>query len=893
MKAAEPGKQVVALVELKARFDEQANIAWARVARRGRRARRLRPRRAEDPRQGAARRAPGGRRHPPLLPHRHRQLQPQDRAPLRGHRPAHRRSRARRRPHRPVQPPHRLQPPGRVPEAAGRARAPAPRHRRPHRAAGRARRGGPHHAEDEQPGRPRASSTRSTTRRSAARGSTSSCGASAACARRSPGLSENIRVRSLVGRYLEHSRVYRFGAEPETAEYLIGSADLMPRNLDRRVEALTPVTDPRLRARLAEMLELDLTDDVLAWELDADGTWRKIPTTRGHLDASRAAGARHRASAHVLTGRDVGPTPTTSASSSSPRRPTSDVSAAGRLRRRRDGRRPRTKHLHATYYDTADLRLARAGRACATASDDGWTVKLPGERRRRARAHRAARRRRAGDPPADAVDLVHALLRAAPLERRRAPRHRAPPRRAARRRGRARRRGGRRRGDGADDGGAPTPLPRGRGGVRRRRRPQVVALDRDRLRDAGAGAPEHLSKIVRALGPRALDAARPRAADSSTSRRPPPRSLRAAISAPLRGCSRTIPACASAATPRTCTRRASHPPHALRPPHVPPVARPRWDDVAPRRAEVAGRPARRGARRRRAARAARAAGRSELADVDRAAGERLLDILRAERERHATSCSPGCAPSATSPCSNASLAGVALGAAVGRAATTSSSSSATWSPSRGRSSATRSTTSTTTRPTTSCTRCASGPSAPATPPKRSRPRSARGAKRFAGGRRAPGGARRAPGRGRRRGVAARRTCRADDGGAAFVAGQLVAVEAAAADESRAEWPEAWKRARHKSLAAVDVSSHADRPRRRRHRAARARRRRAGRCCWCTGPATTTGACPRARPTPASATKRPPCARSRRRPAYAAPSARPRDGPATATRRVGTRSCTTG
>ncbi len=96
-----------------------------------------------------------------------------------------------------------------------------------------------------------------------------------------PGLSDNIRVRSIVGRFLEHSRVYRFGADPETAEYLIGSADLMPRNLDHRVEALTPVTDPRLRARLAEMLDLNLADDVLAWELGADGTWTKVPMTVG------------------------------------------------------------------------------------------------------------------------------------------------------------------------------------------------------------------------------------------------------------------------------------------------------------------------------------------------------------------------------------------------------------------------------------------------------------------------------------------------------------------------------------------------------------------------------------------------------------------------------------
>jgi polyphosphate kinase len=96
-----------------------------------------------------------------------------------------------------------------------------------------------------------------------------------------PGLSENIRVRSLIGRFLEHSRVYRFGADADAAEYLIGSADLMPRNLDHRVEALTPVTDHRLRGRLAAMLELNLTDDMLAWELAADGSWRKIPTTAG------------------------------------------------------------------------------------------------------------------------------------------------------------------------------------------------------------------------------------------------------------------------------------------------------------------------------------------------------------------------------------------------------------------------------------------------------------------------------------------------------------------------------------------------------------------------------------------------------------------------------------
>jgi polyphosphate kinase len=100
------------------------------------------------------------------------------------------------------------------------------------------------------------------------------------------GLSETIRVRSIVGRFLEHSRIYRFGPDPHTAEYLIGSADLMPRNLDRRVEALVPVNAGPLRDRLDEILTIDLADDAQAWELRDDGAWRRVPTTRG-LNAHR------------------------------------------------------------------------------------------------------------------------------------------------------------------------------------------------------------------------------------------------------------------------------------------------------------------------------------------------------------------------------------------------------------------------------------------------------------------------------------------------------------------------------------------------------------------------------------------------------------------------------
>ena len=94
-----------------------------------------------------------------------------------------------------------------------------------------------------------------------------------------PGLSENIRVRSIVGRYLEHSRIYRFanGAGPSRPRHYMGSADLMSRNLDRRVEALVPVLDPSLQARLEEVLHLALTDDRLAWTLGPDGRWTRPP----------------------------------------------------------------------------------------------------------------------------------------------------------------------------------------------------------------------------------------------------------------------------------------------------------------------------------------------------------------------------------------------------------------------------------------------------------------------------------------------------------------------------------------------------------------------------------------------------------------------------------------
>src|SRR3954453_9942865 len=86
------------------------------------------------------------------------------------------------------------------------------------------------------------------------------------------GLSENIRTRSILGRFLEHSRIYYFGGDG-TPEYLIGSADLMHRNLDRRVEVLVPVTETGGRAHLEACLDLAFDPEVEAWELQADGEW--------------------------------------------------------------------------------------------------------------------------------------------------------------------------------------------------------------------------------------------------------------------------------------------------------------------------------------------------------------------------------------------------------------------------------------------------------------------------------------------------------------------------------------------------------------------------------------------------------------------------------------------
>ncbi len=109
------------------------------------------------------------------------------------------------------------------------------------------------------------------------------------------GLSERVTVRSILGRYLEHSRVFRFGSARRGYRYFIGSADLMTRNLSQRVEALVPITAPAHQARLEALIDAARRDDDHAWELDQDGVWSRVPRRTGtSLQRTLQAAARSR-----------------------------------------------------------------------------------------------------------------------------------------------------------------------------------------------------------------------------------------------------------------------------------------------------------------------------------------------------------------------------------------------------------------------------------------------------------------------------------------------------------------------------------------------------------------------------------------------------------------------
>jgi polyphosphate kinase len=107
-------------------------------------------------------------------------------------------------------------------------------------------------------------------------------------------MSETIRVRSIFGRFLEHSRVYAFEAGDRLTLF-IGSADLMPRNLDRRIEVLTPIEHARVRQELGAVLDSVFADNTFAWELGPDGTWARVTQAKGAKAHGHQAAMQRRA----------------------------------------------------------------------------------------------------------------------------------------------------------------------------------------------------------------------------------------------------------------------------------------------------------------------------------------------------------------------------------------------------------------------------------------------------------------------------------------------------------------------------------------------------------------------------------------------------------------------
>jgi polyphosphate kinase len=119
-----------------------------------------------------------------------------------------------------------------------------------------------------------------------------------------PGMSDGIRVRSVLGRFLEHSRVFHFEAG-DRSRYYLGSADLMPRNLDHRVEVVVPIEDLGAQSELAATMDSLLSDTAASWELDHDGVWHRIRPKKEDRPRSAQAVLMRRARRRVSLARSL------------------------------------------------------------------------------------------------------------------------------------------------------------------------------------------------------------------------------------------------------------------------------------------------------------------------------------------------------------------------------------------------------------------------------------------------------------------------------------------------------------------------------------------------------------------------------------------------------------
>ena len=280
--AVENGKEVAVLVELQARFDEEANIRWARALEEvgahvvyGLAGFKTHCKACLVVRQEAD----GIRRYCHLATGNYNV---RTGGVYERPRALHQPRVVRRGPHRAVQPAHRLHAPARLPPPAARARAICAT------GSSSASAARPSHARAGRPARIIAKMNGLVDRRlieelyaASEAGVRIDLIVRGICCLRPevPGLSENIRVISIVDRYLEHARIFYFenAGDPE---YLLASADWMPRNLDRRVEIAFPVLDPDLQAQIREILEIQLADTVKARRILADGSSVRIVAAR-------------------------------------------------------------------------------------------------------------------------------------------------------------------------------------------------------------------------------------------------------------------------------------------------------------------------------------------------------------------------------------------------------------------------------------------------------------------------------------------------------------------------------------------------------------------------------------------------------------------------------------